>query len=138
MKRVLKGVCLICLCVLLTGCFGNKKTDKKEKTKENKIVIDKKDVVKEQEIDGIKISNVNLNVIDGLSTYTATVTNTTDKNISIEDIDIIIKDKEEKELVSMLGYIGGTIKPNDKKEIISTTDLDLNDANSIIYKINKK
>ena len=137
MKKIFKGVCLICLCVLLTGCFGKKKTETKE-VKENKSIIDNKNVLKEQAIDGIKISNVALSVTDGLSTYTAKVTNTTDKDISIEDIDIIVKNKEEKELVKMLGYIGSTIKPNEEKNIISTTDMDLSNADSISYKINKK
>ena len=136
MKKIIRGICLISLCILLTGCFGKKETKNEEKV--NKTVIENKNVTKEQEVDGVKISDIQLSVSDGLSTYTAKVTNESKKEINIEDIDIIVKDDKDKELVKMIGYIGGTIKPDETKEIISTTDMDLSKANLITYKVNKK
>ena len=136
MKKIIRGICLISLCVLLTGCFGKKAAANEEKV--NKTVIENKNVTKEQEVDGVKISDIQLSVSDGLSTYTAKVTNESKKEINIEDIDIIVKDDKDKELVKMIGYIGETIKPDETKEIISTTDMDLSKANLITYKVNKK
>ena len=137
MKKILRNISLICLCLLLTGCFGKKKEEtKKEEPK--KTVVKSKNVIKDQTIDGIKISDVDLSVTDGASTYTAKVTNTTKKDIAVEDIDIIVKDKDGNQLVQLLGYVGGTIKPDDSKPITSSTDADLKKADSITYKINRK
>ena len=137
MKKILRNVSLICLCLLLTGCFGKKKEETK-KEEPNKTVVDSKNVIKEQTVEGLKIGSVDLNVIDGISSFKATVTNTTEKNIVVEQVDVIIKGKDGKELITLPGYIGGTIKPNESKDIVSTTDMDLSKADSISYKVNKK
>ena len=138
MKKVIRNIFLISLClVLVTGCGKKEKIEKKE-NKQNKTVVKSKNVIKEQTVDGLKINNVNLTVSDGITTYTAGVTNTTEKDVVVEDIDVIVKNKKGNELVSLIGYIGGTIKPNETKNIISTTDMDLKKADSITYKVNKK
>ena len=137
MKKVFRNVSLICLCLLLTGCFGKKKEEPK-KENPNKTVVNSKNVIKEQTVEGLKIGNVDLNVIDGISSFGASVTNTTEKDVVIEQIDVTIKDKDGKALITLPGYIGGTIKPNESKNIISTTDMDLSKADSVSYKINRK
>ena len=136
MKKALRNFSLICICLLLTGC-GKKKETPKE-TDEHKTVVTSKNVIKEQTVEGLKIGNVDLNIVDGISSFTASVTNTTDKDIVVEQVDVTLKGKDGKELITLPGYVGGTIKPNESKNIISTTDMDLSKADSVAYKINKK
>ena len=121
MKRIFKCICVISLCVLLTGCFG-KKTNKVEE-KVNKTVIDNKNVIKEQEVDGVKISDIQLSVSDGLSTYTAKVTNTSKKDISIEDAEKEFVGKRYGEFkTAVADVVCAELEPfqNRYKEIVET------------------
>lgn len=135
MNRRFKKICLITLiCILLTGC-GTKKNNKNESKKDNQVKIELKDdsIVKEQTIDGLKISNVKMEVIDGITTYTASITNITNSNIEVDNIKIVVKDDKNDILATLTGYIGAILKPNDTKNIVNTTDIDLSKAKSISY-----
>ena len=136
MKKTLRNFSLICICLLLTGC--GKKKEEPKKLDEHKTVVKSKNVIKAQTVEGLKIDNVDLNIVDGISTFTASVTNTTDKDVVVEEIKVTIKGKDGKEMLTLPGYIGGTIKPKETKNIISTADMDLSKADSVSYQVEKK
>lgn len=119
--------------------------------KPKKIMVPKKDdnvfvttantnsnVTKEQMISGLKISNVMLVVKEEGSTFTADVTNTTDKEIKGR-LDIIFKTSTNKDVTSMLGYFGDSIKPGETKQISTNTSRKLNKniIKSVEYKLNQ-
>lgn len=83
-------------------------------------------VTKEQTVSGLKISNVMLVVKEEGSTFTADVTNTTDKEIKGR-LDIIFKTSTNKEVTRMLGYFGEKISPGETKQISSNTSRKLKD-----------
>ena len=95
-------------------------------------------VTKEQTVSGLKISNVMLVVKEEGSTFTADVTNTTDKEIQ-GTLDIIFKTSTNKEVTSILGYFGNSIKPGETKQISTNTSRQLNEniIKSVDYKLNK-
>lgn len=95
-------------------------------------------VTKEQTVSGLKISNVMLVVKEEGSTFTADVTNTTDKEIQ-GTLDIIFKTSTNKEVTSILGYFGNSIKPGETKQISTNTSRQLNEniIKSVEYKLNE-
>ena len=134
MKKTIKNICLILLILIVaTGCSFKKDKKKEENSKSTMVELKDKKITKEQEIDGIKISDVKMNVVDGLTTFNAKATNTTKEDKNIEIIYIIVKDKDDKEIAKLTGYIGGDLKPNESRDIVNTTDIDLSNAKSITY-----
>ena len=128
-------VILLITFILLTF-FMMKNSDK---TLEEEFVTEANDnsgVTEEKEVNGLKISNVMLVVKEEGSTFTADVTNTTDKEIS-GTLDIIFKTSTNKEVTSILGYFGNSIKPGETKQINSNTSRKLNKniIKSVEYKL---
>ena len=130
-KKFLKMFLLVLVCFTLVGC-GKKQDTKEEKSKETKLTS--KDITKEQTVSGISISEVEMKVVDGMTTFNATATNTTEKDIDVETIKIIVQDEKGKEIVTLTGYIG-SLKTKESKKIINSTDIDLSKAKSIKYEI---
>lgn len=56
---------------------------------------------------------------------------------NIESVIIKLKDKDSNDLISLIGYIGGNIKSNDHKQIISNLDLILDDIETVEYEIER-
>lgn len=56
---------------------------------------------------------------------------------NIEIVIIKLKDKDSNDLISLIGYIGGTIKSNEYKQIISNLDLILDDIETVEYEIER-
>ena len=55
-------------------------------------------------------------------TFTAKVTNKTKDVIKTQQVDIVLKDKEGNELITLLGYIGQEgLAPNETKVISAST-----------------
>lgn len=94
-------------------------------------------VVGDKIIEGLKFTNSSLVTSEAGSNLITLVTNTTDTNIEVRIIDIIVKDKDGKLLVNMQGYVGGSIPAYDSREVYSSVDMDLSSATDIEYKIVK-
>ena len=132
-KIVLSSIFMLLVLGLITGCGCNKKEEIKENgIKENK----NKEVLKEQIVDGFKINNVSLITEGEMSTFNATVTNQQEEQY-IKSVDIIIKDKDGNIYVTLSGLIERKLKKNESQMINGSTNLDLNEAYSVSYKINR-
>lgn len=94
-------------------------------------------VVGDKIIEGLKFTNSSLVTSEAGSNLITLVTNTTDNNVEVRIIDIIVKDKDGKVLVNMQGYVGGSIPAHDSREVYSSVDMDLSSATDIEYKIVK-
>lgn len=113
-----------------------KNMNKEEKVEEQAEANTNENVVKEQEVDGLTFSNTALITENGESKLTTEVRNTTDNDIELKSFDIIVKGEDGKEIVTLLGYVGETIKAGETKSMISSTNHDLTSATEIEYKIN--
>ena len=87
----------------------------------------------DQTVDSLKFSEA---ILDG-NKLTATVTNTTSNAYSLKTITVTFLDSSSKEITKIKGYIGYTIAANDSKQLVISTDVDLANAKSIAYTINK-
>lgn len=136
MKKIIMMSFTVLLIVgLVTGCGCKKK--EKVKVKEEIKVNTNKDVIKNQEVDGIKMTNTSMVTTNGLTKLVTSVTNDTDKDYKLDEYMIIIKDKDGKEIVKIRGYVGDTIKAGETRTINSSVDIDLSNAASIEYEVKK-
>lgn len=136
MKKIIMMSFTVLLIVgLVTGCGCKKK--EKVKVKEEIKVNTNKDVIKNQEVDGIKMTNTSMVTTNGLTKLVTSVTNDTDKDYKLDEYMIIIKDKDGKEIVKIPGYVGDTIKSGETRTINSSVDIDLSNAASIEYEVKK-
>ena len=144
-RIILLVVLLIVLIIIIALAFFYMSKKPKEikvpRKTEDKYVTNSNDnsgVIEEQEVDGLKISNVMLIINEEGSIFTADITNTTDTEIS-GTLDIIFKTSTNKEVTSILGYFGENIKPGETKQITSNTSRQLkkNIIKSVKYKLQK-
>ena len=87
----------------------------------------------DQTVDNLKITDT---ILTG-NKLTATITNTASTAYSLKTITVMFLDSSSKEITRVKGYIGNTISANDSKQLVISTDVDLANAKSIAYTINK-
>lgn len=85
-------------------------------------------VVKDETYKGLKFTNVQLAEDGENYTLTMEVTNTNSETSKITRVFIPLKDKDGKTIISLLGYIGDDLKPNETRTITASTGLDLSKA----------
>lgn len=84
------------------------------------------DVIKEENYEGLKFTNISLITENGYSTFSADVTNTTQADSNIGDVNIVLKDKDDNEVITLRANIPGeSLKPNETKPITSVTKANL-------------
>lgn len=122
------AVVLLLIIVLVFFFFLNKKeeTNLGKGSNFTETSNDNENVIKEQTIDGLKISNVMLVVKKDGSTFSADVTNTTNEEIKGKKFNIIFKTSTDKKVTDMLGYFGKTIKPGETKQMVTSISRQLN------------
>lgn len=136
MKKVLLITLIASISLLSIGCGCEKKEKKKEEKTEIK-VNSEENVVKDQEVETFKMTNTSLTYDGKMSTLLTDVTNISQNKEMLKSFNIIVKDKDGNEIITLLGYIGEEIEPGEIRTITSGTDMDLSKAASIEYTINK-
>lgn len=133
MKKIL---IIILSLLIITGCgCKNKENNTRNETNSNIKTNNNKDFKKNQTIDGIEISSINLSYQNEISTFTAVVTNKSSINKKIGIIDIIIKDENKNEIITLKGMIDKTMKINESASINASTSIDLTNAKYVEYRI---
>lgn len=140
MKKVISLSLMLLVCLtLVTGCGKNNKKEenKKDDNKQTVEVNDNQEVIKDQNIDGIEITNTSLIYEDGISYLTATVTNNTGVDYELNEYKINVKDSDGNIIVTMPGYVGSILKNGESKNINTMISEDLSKAYSIEYEVVK-
>lgn len=140
MKKIINITLMLLVCLtLVTGC-GKDKTKNDDKKEDNMPTIevnDNQEVIKNQNIDGIEITNTSLVYEDGISYLKATVTNNTGSDYELNEYKINVKDNDGNIIVTMPGYVGSVIKNGESKSINTMISEDLSKAYSIEYEVVK-
>ena len=134
---ILIGILLFVVVFLLAFAWFHKDENKKENKEPETQANTNKDVIKDQEVGGFRFSNTSLIIENGESKLTTEVKNITDQDLSLQSFDIIVKDKNGKEMTTLLGYIGDTIKAGETRVITSEENMNLMEAESINYVIHQ-
>ena len=140
MKKIINISLMLLVCLtLVTGCGKNNKKEenKKDDNKQTVEVNDNQEVIKDQNIDGIEITNTSLVYEDGISYLKATVTNNTGIDYELNEYKINVKDSDGNIIVTMPGYVGSVIKNGELKSINTMISEDLSKAYSIEYEVVK-
>ena len=85
--------------------------------------------------DNITISDIHILTEEGVTTYTGTLT--VKESETINGVKIKIIDKDEKEIVTLIGYVGKNVNTNEEIKIKASTDEDISNMNDIIYELIK-
>lgn len=129
---------LVCL-TLVTGC-GKDKSKNEDKKDDNKTTVEvnnNEEITKNQNIEGIEITNTSLVYEDGISYLKATVTNNTGSDYELNEYKINVKDNNGNIIVTMPGYVGSVIKNGESKTVNTMISEDLSKAYSIEYEVVK-
>ena len=119
--------------LLTTGCDSKKEEAKKDEVKSNTNT----NVIKDQQVEGLSLTNTSLTTSNGQSTLVTVVSNPTTEKIAVKSFDIIIKDKDGNILITLLGYVGEEIPAGESRTITSSAEIDLTKATSVEYTIKK-
>ena len=140
MKKIINITLMLLVCLtLVTGC-GKDKSKNEDKKDDNKTTVEvnnNEEVTKDQNIEGITITNTSLVYEDGISYLKATVTNNTGSDYELNEYKINVKDSDGNIIVTMPGYVGSVIKNGESKSINTMISEDLSKAYSIEYEVVK-
>lgn len=136
-KTIILSLTLMLVLGLATGCGcdkkKNNKTEKEPEIKQNT----NKEVIKDQEFEGIKFTNTSLTVVDGISTFEALAVNETSADYFLNEFTITVKDAKGDVIIELPGYVGDVIKAGQSKSVNSSVDIDLSKAGSVEYSVKK-
>ena len=118
-------VVVIALIIGLIISFGFDKEEISVAEEPGIVANTSEDVVKEETYEGLQFSNISLITENGYTTFTADVTNTSDTDSTISDVDILLQDKDGNEVITLRGNIGEPLKPNETRTITAVTKGDL-------------
>lgn len=128
------SIIILVIIIVLVAVFiilsSMNKTDKGTET--NKITaITTKGIVKDESYEGLSFKNFVLLKDDDMYTLTTDVTNTSNSEINIKQVNINIKNKDGNTIIALLGYIGETpMAVNETRTITASTQVDLSNAYS--------
>ena len=127
-KKILICMCLLCF-LMVSGC------GKKEEVKEPEQTPTA--ALEDQEIEGLKISNLNLALEEGATNVLAMVENTTEESIYVLRIDSVLKDADGNVLGNLFFYLDKEIEPHTSEVIQTGVSSDVTNATSVEYTIVK-
>lgn len=134
-KKLLVSLIVLTSLALITGCGCKNKKEEKMIAPDFSINTN---IASEAEVDGLKIADITLIVNkDGLSEYSAVVTNTTNEVYKLDLLLLTFKDKDNNIIETAFGIIGSSILPSESRNLTFTTNKNLLDAYSIEYKVQK-
>lgn len=77
-------------------------------------------IVKDEKVEGVKFSNIVFYTKDGQTTFTADVTNISNKDIKTEDFDIDLLDKKDKAVITLRANIPNGLKKGETKKVTAS------------------
>lgn len=119
------GIVVIIVGTIICGVVMND-NEKDSKKKEESITANtNKKIIEEETYEGLKFSNISLLKDKGQYTMTVDVSNPTKETSNVIQVDIPLTDKDGNKVVTLLGYIGEDLKPNETRTITASTGADL-------------
>lgn len=114
----------------------NKDKDPQEYTIDGIDLVENKEILKDTNVENLKITNVSLLTRNGISSYKAEVENNTEEDINIKKLYVIFYENETKNEIAVLSNT--TIKTNNKTYINITFESDYSKTTKIEYRLEKK
>lgn len=131
---------LVAIALFATGCGCSKDEKEKENNgtvQSEPIINTSENVIKDQEFEGLKMSNTSLVVENGVSTLVSEVSNNTGADYYLNEFVITVKDVDGRVITTLPGYVGDVIRNGQTTIINSSIDVDLSNAASIEYSVKR-
>lgn len=122
-------IIVLLISIILVITIVKKDTSKVEKNKNN--------ISEKQIVENLSFEYTSLKYKDGMSTFETNVTNIGNDTEYLTEVKIHIKNKKNKEIMVLTGFVGDNIKSGESKIITSTYGQRLNNAYSVEYEIIK-
>lgn len=119
MKKVAYLALVASLVLTLSVGCGNSEEETNNNEQKNQ------EIVKEQNMNGVSITNITLTTQDNTTTYQATVTNATEEVKHVTKIDITLKDKDGNVIGTSVGFVDADLQPTEARIIQCNFDGDL-------------
>lgn len=129
------AVLLVLVPIISAVVIKNNKKEDNNKTTEKRTENKNSNVISNQEIEGFKISDVKVEIINGLTTFTAKATNVTNEVKHLSGFNIYFTEKSDGDMGMVTVYINGDVNPNESVDLINYSDLDLTKATNIKYEL---
>lgn len=133
---IVVAILLLVIPISISLVIKNNKKDLDNVEKNKKSYNINSNIISEKEIEGYKITDVKVEMINGLTTYTAKAINITNDTKDLVGFNIYFENKE-KALGMISVYINEKLNPNDSVDLINYSDLDLTNATDINYELIK-
>mgnify|MGYP003255370113 CR=1 FL=1 len=130
-KRVIVLIVLIVVALIAAIALIFSHNDQKgsKKNKEDQLIANTSEkIIADAEFQGLTFSNTVLLIQNGYSTITMDVTNNSDKAIDLEQVGIKFLDKNNQEIVSLMGYIGDQMEVGEVRNVTASAKVNLKDA----------
>ena len=133
MKKAIIFILIVLVVILGIYVFKPNKTPELEKivTKQNNSKL-----IQDKTVDNILISNISLTNKNKKTVFSAKITNLTANEQNYQNLQIIIKDKNQKTIATLIGYFGGKLNPEETKIITAETNINLEKTNKIDFELN--
>lgn len=118
--------------ILFTGCG----TSKSPNSKKDNMKINT-DIMESQTVENLSFTSPSLIYENNNSKFQVTVTNTSSETVPLSKILIHMKDADGNEIVTLEGFIGGSLDANSSKRIDTVYGDDLMNVKKIEYEIIK-
>lgn len=133
---IVGAILLLVIPISISLVIKNNKKDLDNVEKNKKSYNINSNIISEKEIEGYKITDVKVEMINGLTTYTAKAINITNDTKDLVGFNIYFENKE-KALGMISVYINEKLNPNDSVDLTNYSDLDLTSATDINYELIK-
>lgn len=127
-KKVLVAIIVAVVVLLIAGIIMFIINNKEGQSKKEAITLE--EIIKDEKFGGLEFTNTTFIKENGQYTLSMDVKNPSDKEINLEEVNIVLKDKKGNELVTLLGYIGPAMKANETRTITSSVSMDLSKVKS--------
>ena len=118
----------VVLLALILFLVTNKNNTDIAKGNDKLKAITEQGIVKNETYQGLEFSNITLIKEENIYTFTADVKNTSKETNKTMMVNIPIKDKKGNEIITLLGYIGKELAPEETTTITAATGADLSKA----------
>lgn len=133
-KKIIIGIIGLLIIIVLFISFSFKKKDSVD---DDGLIYNKnKSFVKEQVVEGLTFSNIKCTYDGKDSLISYTISNSTDKDISLKNYNVLVKNKKGIVVTTIVADFGSSVKANDSVSIVnSVVGVDLSDAYSMELKL---
>lgn len=95
------------------------------------------DITKDTQLDGLYFTDPMLLEENGIYEYNVEVENTNKSDYQLNYVKFTLYNEDKEEIVTLIGFAGEKLKPNEKKTISANVDMDIRNAKFVKINIEK-